>query len=67
MTPEEYAAAVADFIRRKGVTRCPTACASPTQGVVSAADQAQLEEYWTACERRRDKGPRRDFGAAADS
>ena len=24
--------AIADFIRIKGITRCPTACVSPTQG-----------------------------------
>jgi hypothetical protein len=62
MTPEEYAAAVADFIRRKGVTRCPTACASPTQGMVSPADQRRLEEYWITSERRREKSQRRGVG-----
>jgi len=36
----EYEAAVAAFIRAKGVTRCPTACALPTQGTVPAGDRA---------------------------
>jgi hypothetical protein len=36
---------VAEFIRRKGITRCPTACVSPTQASVTAADRAALEEY----------------------
>jgi hypothetical protein len=29
---------VAEFIRTKGITRCPTACVLPTQGLVPAAD-----------------------------
>jgi hypothetical protein len=45
MCLEEYEAAVAAFIRSKGITRCPTACALPTQGVVPAADRAALERY----------------------
>ena len=32
-------------IRSKGITRCPTACALPTQGTVPAADRAALENY----------------------
>ena len=42
MCHEEYEAAVAAFIRRNGVTRCPTACALPTQAAPAAADQAAL-------------------------
>jgi hypothetical protein len=38
-------AAVAEFIRTRGVTRCPTACVLPTQGAVGAADREALEEY----------------------
>jgi hypothetical protein len=38
----DAAAAVAAFIRTKGVTRCPTACVLPTQGSVSASDRAAL-------------------------
>jgi hypothetical protein len=45
MGNDEYRAAVAAFIRLKGVTRCPTACALPTQGTVPAADRAALEDY----------------------
>jgi len=36
---------VAEFIRARGVTRCPTACVSPTQGSVEAADRAALEQH----------------------
>lgn len=42
---DDREAAVAEFIRTKGVTRCPTACVLPTQGMVAAADRAALEEH----------------------
>jgi hypothetical protein len=38
-------AEIAAFIRIKGVTRCPTACLVPTQGLPDLADQAALEQY----------------------
>ncbi len=38
-------AAIAAFIRTRGVTRCPTACATATQGSVPAKDRAALERY----------------------
>jgi hypothetical protein len=37
--------AVAEFIRTRGVTRCPTACVLPTQGAIGAVDREALEEY----------------------
>jgi hypothetical protein len=37
--------AVAEFIRTKGITRCPTACVLPTQALIDAADRAALEEH----------------------
>jgi len=49
----EYEAAVAAFIRNRGVTRCPTACLVRTQASVSAADRAALEEYEAGRERSR--------------
>jgi len=45
MRQEEYEAAVAAFIRSKGITRCPTACALSTQGTVPAADRGELERH----------------------
>ena len=45
MDDDEYQAAVAAFIHAKGVTRCPTACALPTQATVPAVDRAALEDY----------------------
>ena len=53
MGQDEYEAAVAVFIRTKGVTRCPTACAVPTQGTVAESDRAALEDYATARARLR--------------
>jgi hypothetical protein len=44
---------IAEYIRAKGVTRCPTACVVPTQGSVTEADRAALEEYRSARERQR--------------
>jgi hypothetical protein len=50
---DDCATAIAEFIRTKGITRCPTACVSPTQGLVGAADRAALEEYAVARDRIR--------------
>jgi hypothetical protein len=46
-------AVIAEFIRTKGITRCPTACVLPTQGSIDAADQAALEKHAIAQERLR--------------
>ncbi len=53
MHQDEHAAAVAAFIRSRGITRCPTACALPTQGTIAAADRAALEDYAAARGRSR--------------
>jgi hypothetical protein len=53
MRQDDYAAEIAAFIRSNGVTRCPTACALPTQGIVAAADRAALENYAAARDRAR--------------
>jgi len=49
----DYDAVIAEFIRTKGITRCPTACVSPTQGSIDAADQAALERHAVTQERLR--------------
>jgi hypothetical protein len=49
----EYEAAVAAFIRNRGVTRCPTACLVRTQASVPAADRAALEHYEASREQSR--------------
>ena len=53
MSPSDYDAAVATFIRNRGVTRCPTACLVRTQASVPAADRAALEQYEAERERSR--------------
>ena len=42
MSQTEYDAAVAEFIRSKGITRCPTVCLVPTQGSVATRDRIAL-------------------------
>jgi hypothetical protein len=53
MSENEYAAAVAEFLRKKGITRCPTACVVPTHGNVTEADRAALRDYDAAREAAR--------------
>ena len=50
MSENEYAKAVAEFLNKKGVTRCPTACVVPTHGQVADADRAALRNYSLARE-----------------
>jgi hypothetical protein len=38
-------AAISEFIRRKGATRCPTACLLPTQGSVTISDKLALGQH----------------------
>ena len=47
MSQNEYDAAVAEFMRTKGITRCPTACAVPTHADVAENDRAALSEITT--------------------
>ena len=49
----DHDAVIAEFIRTKGITRCPTACVSPTQGSVDPADKAALEKHAITQERLR--------------
>ena len=53
MLPADYEAAVAAFLRRKGVTRCPTVCAVPTQASVGEEDRAAYRDYVAAREAAR--------------
>jgi hypothetical protein len=53
LSSSEYEAAVAAFIRDKGVTRCPTACLARTQASVPAADREALEHYEAGREQSR--------------
>ena len=69
MTDEEREAAVTAFIRAKGVTRCPTACAGRTQGSVPPDDRLALRQRDAQLEARRDERHRqaasRGLGSAA--
>ena len=53
MSQTEYEAAIAEFMRKKGVTRCPTACAVSTRGTVTEADRAALRNHEAAREAAR--------------
>ena len=44
MTQQEHDAAIAAFIRSKGVTRCPTAFATATHGSVGENDREALRQ-----------------------
>ena len=45
MSEADYQAAVAAFLRTKGVTRCPTVCVVPTQATIPEADRAAYRDY----------------------
>jgi len=53
MSQNEYDAMVAEFMRTKGVTRCPTACAVATHADVGEGDRARLRDYSDAKEAAR--------------
>jgi hypothetical protein len=54
MSQTEHEAAVAQYLATKGVTRCPTVCAVPTQATIGDADRAALREYLAAQEAARE-------------
>ena len=53
MSQSEQEALIAEFMRKKGITRCPTACAVPTHAAVSPADRTALQNYNAAKEAAR--------------
>ena len=53
MSETEYASAIAEFLSKKNVTRCPTACVVPTHASVTDADRAALRDYDAAREAAR--------------
>ena len=53
MSEADYEAAVAEFLRTKGVTRCPTVCVVPTQATVAETDRAAYRDYVAAKEAAR--------------
>jgi hypothetical protein len=55
--PEDDHEAVAEFIRTRGITRCPTVCVLATQGLVPTADRVALEEHAVERDRLRRAQP----------
>jgi hypothetical protein len=53
MSQSEQDAAIAEFMRTKGITRCPTACAVATHATGSDSDRALLRDYSAAKEAAR--------------
>jgi hypothetical protein len=53
MSQTDYEAALAEFLAKKAVTRCPTAAAVPTHGDIGPADRAALRDYVVAQEAAR--------------
>ena len=57
-------AAIAAFIRAKGITRCPTACAAPTHAYGSAADRQVLRQRAEGLETLREEKSRQAWARA---
>jgi hypothetical protein len=53
MSQTEYEAAVAQFLAKKSITRCPTACVTPTHAAPPESDVAALRNYGAAKEAAR--------------
>ena len=70
MSDNDYEEAIAAFISKRGVTRCPTACLAPTQAKISAADRERLQIRAAELEARRlerqSEFCRRMFGPPAE-
>jgi hypothetical protein len=64
MNQQEQEAAIAAFIRAKGVTRCPTACAGRTQASIAEAERAVLREHEEQREATRQERYRRTVASA---
>jgi hypothetical protein len=64
MSPKNYEAEIAAFIRTKGVTRCPTACAAPTQAYGSATDRDALRQRAERLEALREERARHSWARA---
>ena len=53
VSENEYQNALSRFMMTKGITRCPTACAVPTQAKVAEADRAALREIFQSRDAQR--------------
>jgi hypothetical protein len=61
---DQRKAKIDGFIRTKGVTRCPTACAAETQGSPDPVDRAALVKYAELREAQRRRALARSRGRA---
>ena len=50
MSQHDDEMAIAEFIRAKGVKRCPTVCANATQASLTSTDRAELVRHAKAQE-----------------
>ena len=53
MSETDYEEAIAQYLRAKAVTRCPTVCAVPTQATIPDSDRAAYRRYVAAKEEAR--------------
>ena len=53
MSQSEYDAAIARFLAKNAVTRCPTACVIPTRTALAEDDKMALRNYVAAREAAR--------------
>lgn len=53
MSETDYEQAIAQYLRTKTVTRCPTVCAIPTQATIPDSDRAAYRRYVAAKEEAR--------------
>jgi hypothetical protein len=53
MSQTDYEEAIAQYLRTKTVTRCPTVCAVPTQATIPDSDRAAYRRYVAAKEEAR--------------
>ena len=58
MSSKNYEDEITAFIRDKGVTRCPTACAAPTHASGSSADRDLLRQRAARIEALREERAR---------
>jgi hypothetical protein len=45
MSPQEYEEAIAEFLRKKGITKCPPAFAAPTRSDIPEDDRKKLRRH----------------------
>ncbi|HEV2302569.1 MAG TPA: hypothetical protein VGR91_13455 [Stellaceae bacterium] len=53
MSKLDYDLAIAEYLRKKPITRCPTVCAAPTQARIGDEDRAAYRDYVAAKEAAR--------------